>query len=73
VQAPTLIAWGTDDIFFDVKWAHWLEKAIPGTKRRVELNGARIFFPEERANEFNKEVRAHWVASSELRMNQRRG
>jgi pimeloyl-ACP methyl ester carboxylesterase len=73
VQAPTLIAWGTDDIFFDVKWAHWLEKAIPGTKRRVELTGARIFFPEERANEFNKEVRAHWVASCELRMNQGRG
>jgi pimeloyl-ACP methyl ester carboxylesterase len=66
VQAPTLIAWGTDDIFFDLKWSHWLEEAIPGTKKRVEFNGGRIFFPEERASEFNKEVRAHWVASSEL-------
>jgi pimeloyl-ACP methyl ester carboxylesterase len=65
VQAPTLIAWGTDDIFFDVKWSHWLEKAIPGTRRRVEFKGARIFFPEERATEFNKEVRAHWVTTSE--------
>jgi pimeloyl-ACP methyl ester carboxylesterase len=60
VQAPTLIAWGTDDIFFDVKWSQWLEKAIPGTKRRLEFKGARIFFPEERSSEFNKEVRAHW-------------
>jgi pimeloyl-ACP methyl ester carboxylesterase len=65
VQAPTLIAWGTDDVFFDVKWSHWLEETIPGTKRRVEFKGARIFFPEERSSEFNKEVRAHWVAASE--------
>jgi hypothetical protein len=25
----------------------------------------RIFFPEERASDFNREVRAHWVATSE--------
>jgi pimeloyl-ACP methyl ester carboxylesterase len=64
VQAPTLIAWGADDIFFDLKWSHWLEKTIPGTKRRVEFKSARIFFPEERSSEFNKELRAHWVAVS---------
>jgi len=64
VQAPTLIAWGTDDIYFDVKWSHWLEKTIPGTTRRVELECARIFFPEERSAEFNKELKAHWLASS---------
>jgi pimeloyl-ACP methyl ester carboxylesterase len=64
VQAPTLIAWGTDDIYFDLKWSHWLEKAIPGTKRRVELKSARLFFPEERWSEFNKELKAHWIASS---------
>ena len=62
LPAPTLIAWGTDDIFFDVKWSHWLEKTIHGTKRRVEFRDARIFFPEERPSEFNDEVRAHWVA-----------
>jgi pimeloyl-ACP methyl ester carboxylesterase len=61
LRAPTLIAWGTDDIFFDLKWAHWLEKAIPGTKRRVEFKSARIFFPEERSGEFNKELKAFWV------------
>jgi len=64
VQAPTLIAWGTDDVFFDLKWSYWLESTIPGTKRRVEFKGARIFFPEERSSEFNKEVRAHWVSAS---------
>jgi pimeloyl-ACP methyl ester carboxylesterase len=63
VHAPTLIAWGTDDIFFDVKWSRWLEEAIPGTRKRVELQGGRIFFPEERPREFSREVVAHWIAS----------
>jgi pimeloyl-ACP methyl ester carboxylesterase len=66
VQASTLIAWGTDDIFFDLKWSHWLENTIPGSRRRMELKGGRIFFPEERAGEFNEAVRAHWVSTSEL-------
>jgi pimeloyl-ACP methyl ester carboxylesterase len=61
LQAPTLIVWGTDDIYFDVKWSHWLAKTIPGTKKRVELNSARIFFPEERWSEFNAELRTHWT------------
>ncbi|HEX3499024.1 MAG TPA: alpha/beta hydrolase [Stellaceae bacterium] len=63
LEAPTLIAWGTDDVYFDVQWSRWLAEAIPGTRRRVELKGARIFFPEERAAEFNRELRAHWLAS----------
>jgi len=61
LQAPTLIVWGTDDVYFDVKWSHWLAETIPGTKRRVEFKGARVFFPEERWKEFNQELRAHWA------------
>ena len=61
LNAPTLIVWGTDDVYFDVKWSHWLAETIPGTRRRVEFEGARIFFPEERPAEFNKELRAHWL------------
>ena len=64
VRTPTLIAWGTDDIYFPVAWSHWLAQAIPGTKRRVEFEGARIFFPEERWRDFNHEVRAHWGANA---------
>jgi pimeloyl-ACP methyl ester carboxylesterase len=63
LTAPTLIAWGTDDVYFDVRWARWLAETIPGTRRRIELHGARIFFPEERAAEFNQDLRAHWSAS----------
>lgn len=61
LQAPTLIVWGTDDVYFDVKWARWLAETIPGTRRTVELKGARIFFHEERAAEFNNQLRAHWA------------
>ena len=51
---------GTDDVYFDVKWSHWLSETIPGTKRRVEFEGVRIFFPEERPEDFNKELRDFW-------------
>ena len=60
LKAPTLIVWGTDDVYFDTKWSRWLAETIPGTRKRVELDGARIFFPEERPAEFNAELRAHW-------------
>jgi pimeloyl-ACP methyl ester carboxylesterase len=63
LEAPTLIAWGTDDVYFDVKWSHWLAETIPGTRRRVEFEGARIFFPEERPEQFNQALRAHWMMS----------
>ncbi len=63
LQAPTLIAWGSDDIYFDLQWSRWLAEAIPGTRKRVEYPGARIFFPEERAEAFNRELREHWLAA----------
>jgi pimeloyl-ACP methyl ester carboxylesterase len=62
LRAPTLIVWATDDIYFPVKWAHWLADTIPGAKPPVELAGARIFFPEERAGAFNALLRGHWAA-----------
>jgi len=60
LHAPTLIVWGTDDVYFDVKWSRWLASTIPGTKRRTEFQGARIFFPEERPEDFNRELREFW-------------
>ena len=60
LKVPTLIVWGTDDVYFDVKWSRWLADNIPGTRHRIEFKGARIFFPEERWQEFNQELRTHW-------------
>src|ERR1700682_6047926 len=60
LKAPTLIVWATDDVYLPVKWAPWLAEAIPGARPPVELSGARLFFPEERADAFNRLLRGHW-------------
>tara|TARA_R100001143_G_C3352555_1_gene130403 strand:+ start:959 stop:2056 length:1098 start_codon:yes stop_codon:yes gene_type:complete len=57
---PTLIMWGTDDVFFDVEWAYWLQSTIPGTYAVVEMPGARLFLSEERAEDVNILLRAHF-------------
>ncbi len=59
----TLIVWGNDDVFFPERWAHWLADTIPGVRKVEILNAARLFFPEERADEFNGLLRAHWLAA----------
>jgi pimeloyl-ACP methyl ester carboxylesterase len=63
LQVPTLVVWGTDDVYFPVKWAYWLAGAIPGAKPPVEHPGARLFFPEERPEAFNQALRAHLFAA----------
>jgi len=64
LKMPTLIVWGTDDVYFPVKWAYWLAGAIPGARDPVELEGARLFFPEERPDQFNKLLREHLIDES---------
>jgi pimeloyl-ACP methyl ester carboxylesterase len=59
---PTLVVWGTDDVFFDLKWAYWLKDLIPGTTSVVEIEGGRLFFPDERAGELVSALLAHWQA-----------
>jgi pimeloyl-ACP methyl ester carboxylesterase len=61
LKAPTLIVWGTDDVYFPVKWAHWLAKTLPGAKPPVELTGARLFFPEEHPESLNVLLRDHFA------------
>jgi len=63
LQAPTLIVWRTDDVYFPVTWAHWLADTIPVAKPPVELEGARIFCPEERAGELNWLLRDHLLTT----------
>ena len=60
VQAPALIMWGTDDIFFDKKWAYWLKDTLPGARDVVEVEGGRLFWPEERPAFFAEQVRSFW-------------
>jgi pimeloyl-ACP methyl ester carboxylesterase len=63
LDAPTLIVWGTGDQFFDIRWADWLHNTIPGAKPVIKIEGAKLFFPDERADEFAPLVRAHWQST----------
>jgi pimeloyl-ACP methyl ester carboxylesterase len=60
LSAPTLSAWGTDDVFFDLKWAHRLRVLIPAARKVVEIEGGRLFFPEERPDALADALREHW-------------
>jgi pimeloyl-ACP methyl ester carboxylesterase len=62
LHVPTLIVWGTGDKFFSRKWAYWLRDTIPGAIDVVEIDDARLFFPDERASEFTATLRLHWDA-----------
>ena len=44
LQVPTLIVWGTGDMFFKRKWAYSLGHHS-GRHRGDQLDGARLFFP----------------------------
>lgn len=48
LKVPTMVVWALDDGFFDVKWAHWLGRTIPGTVKVTAVPGAKLFFPEDR-------------------------
>ena len=60
LQVPTLIVWGLKDIFFDKRWAYWLKGTIPGARRVVEIEDARLFFPEDRPDALSAAVIQFW-------------
>lgn len=66
LTAPTLVVWGTGDVFFNRKWTYWLRDTIPGVTEVVALDGARLFFPDERADELVFHLRRHWAAQPTL-------
>lgn len=61
LSAPTLIVWGTGDFFFGTKWAHRLAALIPATVGIEWVEGARMHFPDERAQHLCDLVTHHWV------------
>ncbi|HZQ38004.1 MAG TPA: alpha/beta hydrolase, partial [Dehalococcoidia bacterium] len=61
LRVPTLVVWGTGDVFFDLRWAYWLRETIPGVTEVVEFEGARLFFPDERADDLVVQLRRHWA------------
>jgi pimeloyl-ACP methyl ester carboxylesterase len=61
LTVPTLIVWATQDAFFDLSWAYWLKSLIPGASEVIEIEGGRLFFPEERPADLIDALRKHWA------------
>ncbi|HEY6297371.1 MAG TPA: alpha/beta hydrolase [Streptosporangiaceae bacterium] len=63
LTVPTLMVWGTGDTFFGVSTAHWLRDTIPGATGVITVDGARLFFPEERPMDLVPHLERHWAAA----------
>ena len=61
LTVPTLIVWATQDVFFDLSWAYWLTSLIPGASEVIEIDGGRLFFPEERPADLIDALPKHWA------------
>jgi pimeloyl-ACP methyl ester carboxylesterase len=64
LTVPTLMVWGTGDTFFNVSTAYWLRDTIPGATGVVTVDGARLFFPEERPMDLVPHLERHWAAAA---------
>jgi hypothetical protein len=71
MRRATAISWlrvasprGTGDENFGVSWAYWLRDTIPGVTRVVLVDGARVFFPEERPMDLVPHLEQHWAAAA---------
>lgn len=64
LKVPTVMVWGTDDVFFHLRYAQWLCDTIPGATGVVTIDGGRLFFPDERAADLITNLRHHWAAHS---------
>jgi hypothetical protein len=60
-----LIIWATDGGDCDAK-SQWLDKTISGIRRQMPFKGAKLYFPEERWDDFNTELRNYWRTISLL-------
>ena len=60
LTVPTLIVWGNDDEAFGMKWAHELRSLIPGARDVIEVDGAKLFFPDERPGDLVPHLRRFW-------------
>jgi haloalkane dehalogenase len=44
---PARMVWGMKDALFNVEWADWLDRTLPGSRGVRRVEGANLFFPEE--------------------------
>jgi pimeloyl-ACP methyl ester carboxylesterase len=65
LTVPTLVVGGNADPHYGMDWAYWLRDTIPGVTEVVELDGAKLFLPDERAGELVACLRRHWAAAGD--------
>ena len=55
------MVWGTaEESNFGVKWAYQLREMIPGARDVIEVDGAKLLFPEERPSDLVPHLREFW-------------
>ncbi len=52
LDVPVLIIWGTEDVFFSLVWAQWLRDTLPDVRAYHEIQGAKLFLPDEHSETF---------------------
>ena len=60
LDVPVLLVWGTAEEALGLEWAYRLRDLIPGAREVVEIDGGKLFFPEERPEELAVQLRRHW-------------
>ena len=60
LDVPVLLVWGTAEEALGLEWAYRLRDLIPGAREVVEIDGGKLFFPEERPGELAAQLRRHW-------------
>jgi pimeloyl-ACP methyl ester carboxylesterase len=60
LEVPTLLAWGTADTTFPLERAQWLADTVPGARPVVEVDGAKLLWPEEHPQLLADMLVDHW-------------
>jgi pimeloyl-ACP methyl ester carboxylesterase len=60
LDVPAKIVWGTADVFFGIELARWLDDVLAQSTGVLEVDGGKLFFPEERHDFFNGVLREFW-------------
>lgn len=57
---PIRMLWGTGDVHFPLEWADWLDRTLPRSRGVRVVEGAKLFFTEERPDLVAAEASALW-------------
>jgi pimeloyl-ACP methyl ester carboxylesterase len=60
LDVPVLLVWGNAEELLGIEWAYRLRDLIPGAREVVEIDGGKLFFPEERPEQLAVQLRRHW-------------